>query len=291
MKYIINLIIIYDPEQRSLLLNNSPLTAIELSKPSCRVFNELIKKNGADLSRDELLKNAWEDFGFPSSNASLNNCISEIRKAFISLGMEEKIIITMPKVGFRLDANIQTIAESANKGESVRQPEQVEYQPCPVPPAHSELEKTEFQQENTEQLSAPVELSNNLPLIAKSQKVKTSHKIKLLLPILPFLLIPILMLTTGPGKRATVVSLYNDGECKISTLGPDKGTQNMLSRAKAKITSLNIDCQNEKHDIFYIEERSGENVKNRAFLAVCDRLNNDEYSSCKNYKDNLANIK
>ncbi|CAI0696568.1 transcriptional regulator [Serratia quinivorans] len=291
MKYIINLIIIYDPEQRSLLLNNSPLTAIELSKPSCRVFNELIKRNGADLSRDELLKNAWEDFGFPSSNASLNNCISEIRKAFVSLGMEEKIIITMPKVGFRLDANIQTIAESGNKDEPVRQPEQVEQQSSPVSPAYSELEKPEPRQENFEQLSAPAELSNNLPLIAKIQKVKTSHKIKLLLPILPLLLIPILMLTTGPGKRATVMSLYNDDECKISTLGPDKGTQNMLSRAKAKIASLNIDCENEKHDIFYIEERSGENVKNRAFLAVCDRLNNDEYSSCKNYKDNLANIK
>ncbi|WP_431225413.1 winged helix-turn-helix domain-containing protein [Serratia sp. L9] len=114
MKYIINLVIIFDPGQRTLALNNNPLTAIELTKPSCRVFNELIKKHGTTLTRDELLKNAWEDFGIPSSNASLNNCICELRKAFISLGIEDKVIITAPRIGFKLEANIHPVM---NKGD------------------------------------------------------------------------------------------------------------------------------------------------------------------------------
>jgi len=61
MIYIINFTVIFDSENRTLTVKNEKETVIELTKPATRVFNELIKSGGQTLSRDSILKNAWED--------------------------------------------------------------------------------------------------------------------------------------------------------------------------------------------------------------------------------------
>lgn len=62
----------------------------------------VISKNEV-LNRDYLVKRVWEDYGFTSSNNSLYVAVSEIRKAFSSLGKSPQIITTIPKVGFRFE--------------------------------------------------------------------------------------------------------------------------------------------------------------------------------------------
>ncbi|WP_431225008.1 winged helix-turn-helix domain-containing protein [Serratia sp. L9] len=109
MNYIINLTITFDPENRALVLENDIQQSVELSKPATRLLSELINNNRVNLNRDDILKSVWEDYGFSPSNASLNNHISELRKALTSLGMNKNIIFTVPRVGFRMDAEIHPI--------------------------------------------------------------------------------------------------------------------------------------------------------------------------------------
>lgn len=114
MKYIINLTIIFDPKGRELVLKNDSQLSLGLSKPATRLLNELVNNSNIDLSRDQLIKRVWEDYGFSPSNATLNNHISELRKAFESLGANKDIIITLPRLGFRLQAEIYPIVLTAS---------------------------------------------------------------------------------------------------------------------------------------------------------------------------------
>lgn len=88
MKYIINLTIIFDPKGRELVLKNDSQLSLGLSKPATRLLNELVNNSNIDLSRDQLIKRVWEDYGFSPSNATLNNHISELRKAFEFRGQQ-----------------------------------------------------------------------------------------------------------------------------------------------------------------------------------------------------------
>jgi DNA-binding winged helix-turn-helix (wHTH) protein len=61
------------------------------------------------LNRNELIKRVWEDYGFTSSNNSLNVAVSEIRKAFSSLGKDPQIISTIPKIGLQFVGKVTPI--------------------------------------------------------------------------------------------------------------------------------------------------------------------------------------
>ncbi len=72
-----------------------------------RLLYELIINNGKTLDRDDLIKKVWEDHGFSGSSVSLNVAISEIRKAFRTLGCDPLLIKTIRGKGFSLAAHIE----------------------------------------------------------------------------------------------------------------------------------------------------------------------------------------
>ncbi|HBU7918333.1 TPA: winged helix-turn-helix domain-containing protein, partial [Klebsiella pneumoniae] len=113
MKYIINFTITFDPDSRLLKLRNKDQLTIELSKPATRLLIELIKNNKNEMPRETLIKHVWEDYGFSPSSATLSNHISELRKAFEALGINKDILITVPRVGFKMEAEIHP--ETKNK--------------------------------------------------------------------------------------------------------------------------------------------------------------------------------
>lgn len=296
MKYIINLTISFDLDSRKLSLYNDERIFIELSKPATRLLMELIKNNRLNASREELLNNVWINYGFTASNAGLNNYISELRKSFITLEMNREVTITIPKIGFRLDADIQTIAKTIPRDTADEKPEQDSPENTAKQSSPSEPVKQEEQTETEEvQPAEPEEVPSDqalpLPIIAKFNNARMSLKVKALLFTLPLLLVIAFTLATRTDNQAQQVFLYNEGQCKVSTLGPDKGTEDMVNRAKTQIAELNINCVSAKRDIFYIEERPGNNVSNRVFIAVCDRSGDNTYSSCENFKNNKVIIR
>ncbi|MDE9437870.1 helix-turn-helix domain-containing protein [Xenorhabdus bovienii] len=69
----------------------------------------MLTNSNETLHREDLLRRVWEDYGFTRSNNSLDVAVSEIRKSFKSLGRDPKIIITIPKVGFRFEGAVDPV--------------------------------------------------------------------------------------------------------------------------------------------------------------------------------------
>ncbi|HBE9082215.1 MULTISPECIES: winged helix-turn-helix domain-containing protein [Serratia] len=114
MLYIINGVIQYSPKLKELSLVQEEQNSLVLSNQASRLLMELIKNAGNDLSRDYLLKHTWEDFGLTPSNNNLYSAVSELRRAIASLGITEKFIITIPKVGFKFNCSIDFLPTETN---------------------------------------------------------------------------------------------------------------------------------------------------------------------------------
>jgi DNA-binding winged helix-turn-helix (wHTH) protein len=80
-----------------------------LSNQATRLLTEFIKGTKTPLAKEVLLKKVWEDYGLTPSNNNLYMAVSEIRKAFISLGVNETIISTIPKTGFVFSAQVDIL--------------------------------------------------------------------------------------------------------------------------------------------------------------------------------------
>lgn len=73
-------------------------------------------QNGKEISsRDEILQNVFQHNGARATDANLNQHISFLRKAITSTGHPAELIVTIPRIGFRMgDAsiNIQQLEEA-----------------------------------------------------------------------------------------------------------------------------------------------------------------------------------
>jgi DNA-binding winged helix-turn-helix (wHTH) protein len=293
MKYVLNLTVAFDFDSRRLSLRNDDRIFIDLTKPATRLLIELIKNNRTNTSREDLLNNVWINYGFSASNASLNNYISELRRSFATLEMNRDVIITIPKVGFRLDADIQTIARFGSPetckeqvlddlSVAAEQPDdsttQVKREGSPAPPIDI--------------VPPQIEAGSNSATVAKTTNLKATIKIKLLSLCLALLVLFIYFMATKPDNTVPVEQLFQEGQCTIYSLGPDKDTPNMLSRIKLHIAKMNIDCRSVKRDVFYIEELPEKNVNNTIFISVCDKSEDNQYRTCRNkFEDTRKNIK
>ncbi|MFI8415317.1 transcriptional regulator [Serratia sp. NPDC078593] len=293
MKYIINLTIVFDLDNRRLSLYNDERIFIELTKPATRLLIELIKNNRINNSREELLNNVWVDYGFTASNAGLNNYISELRKSFTTLEMNREVIITIPKVGFRMDADIQSIL--ATHGREILDEQPPQEDPDNVlakidqPSAKHEEDVQEDLAQQTRQ-PEPAPLYRHFP---QAKITRIPPKFVVLLLLMSLLLIIALVIVKNGETKAQLVPLYRDGECHVSTLSANKGKGDMVNTARSYISRLNLDCHNTKYDILYTEQRPGVSIKNRVFIVACVKSDDDdnEYSSCSNYKYNQVTMK
>lgn len=106
MFFICNNSLLFDPEAHAISLVGQPESVLTLSAPAVRLLQEFIKYKGRDLSREELITRVWEEFGFTPSGNNLNKAVSELRKSFQSLGEGYEVIVTVPRYGFRFDADV-----------------------------------------------------------------------------------------------------------------------------------------------------------------------------------------
>ncbi|HBM8320061.1 winged helix-turn-helix domain-containing protein [Enterobacter mori] len=65
----------------------------------------LIAANGEPVSQEKLIFEGWRQHGIEVSSDSVRQVISQIRKALKSLGESPDILITLPKIGYRLNVN------------------------------------------------------------------------------------------------------------------------------------------------------------------------------------------
>jgi cholera toxin transcriptional activator len=117
MNYVINREIIFRADLKTLSLYEEKETSITLSNQATRLLIEFIKGNKTPLSKEQLLKNVWEDYGLSPSNNNLYMAVSEIRKSFVNLGIDDVIISTIPKNGFIFSASVDILESTSDETE------------------------------------------------------------------------------------------------------------------------------------------------------------------------------
>ncbi|WP_258958594.1 winged helix-turn-helix domain-containing protein [Citrobacter braakii] len=84
-------------------------SVIILTATMNRLLAYLLERQGQVINRDELLDNVWDLHGLRSSNHTLNKYISEIRKYFVSTGIQAECITTVPRIGFMFNQDIEVV--------------------------------------------------------------------------------------------------------------------------------------------------------------------------------------
>lgn len=132
MDYFINQTIHFDSINGLLNLIGNDNSIVQLSRPGSRLLTELITHSGNTLTREELLRTVWEEHGLRPSGSNLSNHISLLRKVFSQLGVNQNIIITVPKQGFRLDAEVTLIRPSSGSSKAADLDSKNEKKDCPT---------------------------------------------------------------------------------------------------------------------------------------------------------------
>lgn len=266
MKYIINLTIVFDPENQSLLVRNNHQLKVELSNPATRLLTEFIKNNKFELTRETLIKRVWEDFGFSPSSASLSNHISELRKAFAALELSTKILITVPRVGFKMEAEIHP--ETRMQVDSVTA-ENIEHAPSSY-------------ESSAEKNTKPTLI--NKKIVGKFKKKPFSIKMAALVLILVLIILAIMAIYVAMPRdhRPRLVGI--EGKCRIYTLNDNQQGNKQFDTAKRMLANKRIDCTQTQQNIYYMEARPEEGLFKIHFMAACTLNDNVDHTDCSNYK-------
>ncbi|EMP6174902.1 winged helix-turn-helix domain-containing protein [Citrobacter amalonaticus] len=93
-------------EDLKVLKNIETDDMINLSFTSCNLLSLLITHKGDVVSRNEIFVNVFDINGSHTTHNNLNQYISSLRKNIKTLGIEEDVIITIPRIGFMIAQDV-----------------------------------------------------------------------------------------------------------------------------------------------------------------------------------------
>ena len=105
MRFDIEGFITFDTEEAS-LVNLLTGDCIELSATSTRLLTNLLQYRGDIISRVDIFQSVFEKYGARPSNSNLNQYISTLRRSLADLGVEKNVIITVPRIGFKISEEV-----------------------------------------------------------------------------------------------------------------------------------------------------------------------------------------
>jgi DNA-binding winged helix-turn-helix (wHTH) protein len=106
--FLINDTLLFDPSRRSLyLFANYPQRAVVLHGPSSECLAILLEQNNQTVSQKYLFSEVWEKQGAVVSTNTLYQNIASVRKGLKLAGLDDDIIKTMPKIGFKCVASVR----------------------------------------------------------------------------------------------------------------------------------------------------------------------------------------
>lgn len=104
--FLLNGSVLFWPERNVLHLHSDEAKRITLSNPATRCLL-LIQQHGQVIERDFFFEHVWIKNGAQVTNNTFYQNISLLRRAFKELGLNEELIVTVPKVGIRLESQLQ----------------------------------------------------------------------------------------------------------------------------------------------------------------------------------------
>lgn len=269
MKYSINNLVEFDACAGILILLSEENISVQLSKPGCRLLNELVTHSGITLTRDELLQNVWGNHGLIPSSNNLSNHISFLRKIFSQLGLED-IIITSPREGFRFDAEVLIVSET---------------------PCEQEQEIEEEEEESVAELKSDTGEGK----IKKIQRFINIFIIREIFNINFITLAVILFSLVIVNYQFPEGFFFKDksafssvGLCHVFDLesGRQIVDKNKMDIVKKIINEKNINCVNIKSHIYLKATQftnDAEHNQQATFLVQCFSDQRDNKSKCENY--------
>lgn len=123
--FLINETVLFEPDARRLCsLADYPSRAVILHGPVSECLLQLLEQNEQVLTQRYLFAAVWEKQGAVVTTNALYQTIASIRKALKSAGLEENVVITIPKAGFKSVARLRigTRAEFVERNNAVPTP-------------------------------------------------------------------------------------------------------------------------------------------------------------------------
>lgn len=93
-----------------------------LTLAGSRLLLFFIEHRGEIVTRDAIFQAVWERYGLHSTNNTLNQYISLLRRTMTDFGLGAQVIKTIPKTGFIFSRDISVIAVTENRDVAVPAP-------------------------------------------------------------------------------------------------------------------------------------------------------------------------
>lgn len=116
MKYRFNDRVLFDDDNGTLGPSDFSDEPTAISNPAKRLLLLLIANYGKPVEREVIFKKVWDDYGMISSNNNLNQCVSKLRRVLKVMGIDDEVIVTVPKMGFMLRREIQIEIDQEDNG-------------------------------------------------------------------------------------------------------------------------------------------------------------------------------
>ncbi|WP_058911434.1 winged helix-turn-helix domain-containing protein [Entomohabitans teleogrylli] len=261
MEYLIENCLCYRPDDGVLWLrdNNHSDDKVILTATLNRLLLILIRHQGETMRREDILRYVWEDYGLDSSNNSLNQYVSILRKIFLQFGLGNYVIITKPREGFFFSDEITVIPDPAAGVET-------------ADPLTPESRKA------TNPLSDPVRK------VVSSSGIVWILVTFLFLGILPFLAWHLARFHSGTIPETRTVRIGEYQGCEVNFI-PGYGNTDTLppmALVKKVYQTSGMTCHPPGMMYFYADVRSINNIKGKVFLSTCTLIGN-QLSACREY--------
>lgn len=100
---------VFSPERNVLISVADASSQISLSNPASRCLLLLIQHHGRVVERDYFFQHVWLNNGARITNNNFYQNISLLRRAFKECGLNEELIVTVPRVGILLAAELEVV--------------------------------------------------------------------------------------------------------------------------------------------------------------------------------------
>jgi len=255
MKYIINNKSVFNANDLTLFIGDHPEITTKLKKPVARLLLELLHSSNVNVSREDLLVKVWTKNGFTASNAGLNNYISELRKAFSLVGCDYDIIITVPKFGFRFEAEV--ISRDVSGEFSVNSLSEEE----PVSGGDDNKKAT----------------------IKKPSIFSLPVKISVLILSLTIILFSAWVMLKKEASHP-LEEIASIEKCDIYSMSKLYDNDETVADVTNILKREGVDCSSHPLDVFYMEDRINRKTVRADLVSVCNRNDNHQYDICFNIK-------
>ncbi|MGG8255621.1 winged helix-turn-helix domain-containing protein [Klebsiella aerogenes] len=244
LNYAINNLCLFNPEDRLLSSINYSVDPIVLSKHAAKALLTFVISPQEVVSRERLFSVIWADESSFASNASLNNYISEVRKALLQFNVCD-VIETIPRLGFKFTGVVKNVLRDTNE----KQPEISYHQP-----------------------------------LKNRKKTHIRFSVLLLCITIFASTVVASLLYLHERDTLDNDYLFTLDKCDVYLLTWSNDERESEHYIKKAIESENVNCKASFRSIFFSEGRRYNNIYKTQMITVCDKISAEEYADCVNVK-------